>query len=647
MQDRGDIDLTAVVRNVPSITLESSESSWEGNNPYIRGFSARTDMFLDGMRDFGFYFRDPWNMDKVEVLEGPDSILFGRGSTGGVINEVSKMPVLQSFTDASVSGGTNDLARGTIDFNAPIDGLGTPAAFRINAMGNKNGVEGRDPVDFNRYGFAPSLALGLGTPDRLDVSYFHQSEHNIPDFGVPWYFGRPSPVDTSNYYGFKTDHLDTNADIATAKYEHDFNDSWMVREQFRYADYTRNIVGDKPALPASAKPTTPLSTINLTLNAFTLNSTESELENQTDLVGHFDTGAIHHDLVAGIEYDAEGSAPNFSQVSGLTNNFVDPVAKPYVPTAIFPRVRIDTTTNTEGAYVLDTMKFGDQWEAILGARFDRFSVHFNEDVFAVPPAKTGVITKVNTEDQANDMPTWHGALVYKPLPNASVYFTYGTSFDPSAESLDEITSFTSFSLHDAKLSPEKNRTYEFGTKWAFMDNKLNLSGSLFETDKYNARIPDPTIPGFDMLGGNERVDGFELLAQGALSELWNVTVGYDYLDSSTTKTTPGGPPLGRPLPFVAKNNLTFWTTYMVLPNVEIGAGGQYLSDRYAQLTAPVEKSPGYVTFDAMAKYVLNDKFDLQVNVYNITDKSYYDVLHPQYVVPGAGRSAMFTVNYSD
>ncbi len=163
-----------------------------GNVPYIRGFSARTDMFLDGMRDIGMYYRDPFNLSQVEVLEGPDSILFGRGSTGGVVEQDSKTPQLEQFTDANVSGGTNSLAGPTADVNIPIDGLGTPCGAARQCDGQYQRVADRDVAQYNRYGVAPSLALGLGTPTRLTVSYFYQTENDTPDFGVPWYFGKPA-----------------------------------------------------------------------------------------------------------------------------------------------------------------------------------------------------------------------------------------------------------------------------------------------------------------------------------------------------------------------------------------------------------------------------------------------------------------------
>jgi catecholate siderophore receptor len=646
MDDRGVTNLNDAFRNVPSITLEAGESSWQGNAPYIRGFSARTDMFLDGMRDIGMYYRDPWNLEDVEVLEGPDSILFGRGSTGGVIEQASKKPGLEGFTNASISAGTADLQRATVDVDIPIDGLGTPAALRLNMMGDSNGVAERQVTKFGRYGFAPSLALGLGTPTRLDISYFHQTENDIPDFGLPWYFGAPPPVSQDNYYGFRSDHLNTTADIGTMKAAHDFSDTLTLRDQFRYADYGRNETGSKPAIPATATPATAVNTINVAINSFSLNSTERQLQNQTDLLAKLDTGPIRHALTVGVEYDDESSDPQVFNSSGLTNNLVSPNNNQiFNPTATFQRVNIDTTTNTEGIYAMDTMKLGDQWQLVLGARFDRFSAHFHEQVYSVPPATTGVVAASNSINHVDEMPSWHGALLYKPAENGTVYFTYATSFDPSAETLDEITSFTTFSLNNANLNPERNRTFELGTKWSLLDDKLTANASLFETDKYNARIPDPSIPGFNVLAGDQKVQGFELQAQGSITDAWNASVGYDYLDSDTTRTVAGGPPLGFPLPFVARNNVTFWSTYRITPDLQVGGGGQYVGSRYAQTTAPVEKAPGYVEFDAMAKYTVNAKFDVQLNVYNIGDTYYYDMLHPAFVIPGAGRSAMLTLNY--
>jgi catecholate siderophore receptor len=646
MSDRGATNLNDALRNAPGITLQSSESSWEGNAPDIRGFSARTDMFLDGMRDIGMYYRDPFNLNQIEVLEGPDSMLFGRGSTGGVVEQDSKTPQLEQFINAGISGGTNRLARLVGDVNLPIDGLGIPAAFRLNVMADTNGVQDRDVTQFNRYGIAPSLALGLGTPTRLNVSYYYQAESDTPDFGVPWYFGTPAPVPRNNSYGYRSDRLKTSASIGTIKLEHDVADWLTLSAQSRFADYSRFEQAGKPALAASVTPTTPLSAATTTLVDFTLRSVETQFQNQVNGLAKFATGPIQHDLVAGGEYDFETSDPRYFTNTGLTNTLLNPNEnKSFAPAASYQRANIKTTTNTEGGYFTDTMKLEDQWQLILGARIDRFAVHFNEQAFAVPPATTGVVTQTNVKNRVDTLPSWHGALLYKPAETGTVYFSYGTSFNPSAETLDIISSFTSFSLNNANIGPEKSQNFELGTKWSLLDGGLMANASLFETDKTNVRIPDPTLPSVNILGGNQRVQGFELSLQGKITDGWNASLGYDYLSSGTTKTVPGGPVAGLPLTFAPHNNVKFWSSYQLFAALEIGGGGEYVGSRYAQTSAPIEQVPEYVTFDAMAKYAITENLDAQVNVYNLTDKYYYDMAHFAFVVPGGGRSAMLTLNY--
>ncbi|HUO02645.1 MAG TPA: TonB-dependent receptor, partial [Rhizomicrobium sp.] len=509
-----------------------------------------------------------------------------------------------------------------------------------------NKMADRDIAQYNRYGLAPSLALGLGTPTRLTVSYFYQSDDDTPDFGIPWYFGKPAPVPRNNYYGFRSDRERTGANIGTIELDHDFFDWLTVDAQSRYAAYGRSESVAKPGLAANVTTSTPLGSAGVALNHFQLQSVETQFQNQVNGLAKFATGIIQHDVMVGGEYDFETSDPRYYTDTGLTNTLLNPNEnQTFAPTLTYQRVNIHTTTNTEGAYFTDTMKWHDQWQLILGARVDRFSVHFNEQAFSAPPAATGVVTATNITNREDTLPSWHGALLYKPTENGTLYFTYGTSFNPSAETLDIISSFTSFSLNNENIGPERNKTMELGTKWSLLDGGLMANGSIFETDKVNARIPDPSLPGFNTLGGNQRVQGFEATLQGRITDLWDVSLGYDYLSSDTTKTVAGGPPLGFPLPFTPHNNLKFWTTYQILPELEIGGGGEYVGSRYAQTTAPIEQAPGYLTLDAMAKYSINNQMDVQLNVYNLTDKLYYDMMHPQFVVPGAGRSAMLTLNY--
>src|SRR5215469_10066911 len=260
MQDRGELSLNDALRNASGVSLGAGESSWQGTNLTLRGFNARNDMYLDGMRDFGSYYRDPFNLEQVQVLEGPSSVLFGRGSTGGVVNQVSKTPTLGGHISVEATVGTDNIHRGTIDIDAPLPQLGQGAAVRVNIMAHENNVAGfSDIPHFFRWGVAPSLALGLGTPTRATFSYFHQSEDDVPTQGIPWYLNAPAPVPRSNFYGFSSDYLHTTADDWTAKVEHDFNAMFSVSDQLRYAQYFHSW-RQIEAQPAAATASTPLAT---------------------------------------------------------------------------------------------------------------------------------------------------------------------------------------------------------------------------------------------------------------------------------------------------------------------------------------------------------------------------------------------------
>ena len=220
--DQGVSTLRDTLRNAPGISLAAGEGGAQGDNLTIRGFGAQNDIFLDGMRDFGNYYRDSFNYEQVDVLEGPAGVEFGRGSTGGVINQESKAPELHPFVRVEALGGTDTTRRVTADINEALPDFAGGTAFRLNVMGHEAGVAGRDVVTGRRYGVAPTVAFGLNTPTRVTASYFHFAEDDIPDYGLPWYFGRPAPVPRHDYYGFADQNfLRTNVDMGTVKVEHD------------------------------------------------------------------------------------------------------------------------------------------------------------------------------------------------------------------------------------------------------------------------------------------------------------------------------------------------------------------------------------------------------------------------------------------
>ncbi len=218
MDQQGTTTLRDALRNVAGISLAAGEGGAQGDNLTIRGFTARNDLFIDGMRDFGSYYRDPFNVQEVEVLQGPSSVTFGRGSTGGVVNQASKTPGLDASIAGSLQMGTDLTRRVTLDINEPLPKLGSGAAFRLNLMGNLNDVSERDVAENRRFGIAPSLALGLGTATRWNFSYFHQTADDIPDYGIPWLFNGPAPVNRTNYYGFADgNYLRTYDDIGSSE----------------------------------------------------------------------------------------------------------------------------------------------------------------------------------------------------------------------------------------------------------------------------------------------------------------------------------------------------------------------------------------------------------------------------------------------
>jgi catecholate siderophore receptor len=311
-------------------------------------------------------------------------------------------------------------------------------------------------------------------------------------------------------------------------------------------------------------------------------------------------------------------------------------------------VRVDTTAFTVGAYVIDTLKFSPHWELSGGVRFDSFDSHYVAQFYSSSAATLGQPTKFQDVHELDQEPSYRGSLVYKPVANGSIYFDYSTSFNPSAEQLSQIVAVRSLNTGNIGLAPEQNQTFEFGTKWNVLADHLQLQGAIFREEKTNARVPDPANSQFNILAGTQRVDGVEIITAGQLTQAWNLNASYTYLDGKTIKTVPGGPPLNSPLFNAPKQSVAVWTTYQLPYRVQVGGGLNYVSTRFASLTTtPFTSVPGYTTFDLMAKWQATRHIRLQVNLNNLTDKYYYDQLHGFHVVPGEGRTALFTLAYSD
>ena len=646
MQEQGATTLRDTLRNVAGISLAAGEGGAQGDNLTIRGFTARNDIFLDGMRDFGSYYRDPFDMQQVEVLQGPTSVTFGRGSTGGIVDQESKAPELRSMFAGDLDLGTDQTRRATFDMERRLPALGENTAFRLNLMGHDSRIAGRDTGESRRAGIAPSLAFGLGTPTRLTFSYLHQSADDTPDYGVPWLFNQPAPVDRRNYYGFRHgNYLKTQVDVGTIKAEHTVNANITLRNQVRYAHYDRDAriteaqigttFGGTPVLLS-----TPLDDIRVNRNEITVNSLETFLQDQADATLHFKTGFLRHRLVTGVEGGRETSSPyrpRYDINSVPKTSLLHPDTSQAFAGSILSATTTDlkVTAVSVGAYAVDTVKLAPRLDLTGGVRVDRFDASLVQPL----PANSPDLGRVDV------MPSWRSALVFKPAAEGSIYFAYGTSFNPSAETL-------SLSASTQVLAPEENKTMEVGSKWDLFSRKLSARASVFRTTKENARETDPTNSLLTVLAGTQRVDGFQIQSYGYLTSRWEILASYAYLKSKEVASRFFPAAVGYPLANVPRNTFSVWSSYDLPWHLGVGGGADFVDSRTASSTVPLDpttgllkQAPGYWVFNAMVKKSLGERLDLRVNVYNLADRYYFDQVHPAHVVPGAARSATLGINY--
>jgi len=654
LAQQGVSTLRDALRNSPGISLAAGEGATQGDNLTIRGFSAQNDIFLDGIRDTGNYYRDSFNYEQVDVLEGPAGVQFGRGSTGGVINQESKSPQLHRITNLDAGLGTDLTRRLTFDFNQPLPQIANGAAFRLNVMGHEANIAERDVVEGRRYGVAPTFAVGLNTPNRLIASYFHFTEDDIPDYGLPWYFGSPAPVPRHNYYGFSDlNFLRANVDIATVRAEHDIDDHGLLRNILRYGNYERKWQITEPQVNnASAgiiTPQTPLDQVKVNRNQLAGQSVETNLWDQADLNYTGKLLGLRHMVVFGAEGGKQTSDPirvRYANPSGINTvpltSLLNP--DPYQPFSgtVYPSTNVHTTAYSVGIYLLDTIELTQKWELSGGIREDYFDANYNSVTHNYSPSGTDTPTYARFEQTINK-PTWRGALVYKPKQNGSIYFDYGTSFNPSAEGL-------SLSAATYQTPPEENDTFEGGTKWDLNGGKLTVRGAIYRTTKLNAREPDPTNSSQNVLSGNQRADGGEFAVQGRLTSRWEILTSYTHLHGEVVSSKYYPFAVGQPLNNVLSNLFNLWTEYRLSRGFEVGAGTNFVDSRTANTatrtaTTIVEGAPGYWVFNATAKYELTERITLQANVNNLLNRFYLDELHPGHVIPGAGASALFGAKF--
>ncbi len=661
IRDTGSLTLVDALRTTSGITFGAGEGgNPAGDRPIIRGFNAESDTFIDGLRDVGSQTREIFNVESIEVSKGPGSAYTGAGSTGGSLNLISKTAKQYDFGDASVTLGSDQTRRYTLDVNRV---LGDNVAGRLNLMKHEANVAGRDGVDVSRWGVAPTITFGFDTPTRATLSYYHLETDDMPDYGIPLTVATPSnprrepvSVDRDNFYGLESrDFRESTTDAGTIRLEHDLNENLTVSNTTRIARTTLDYIVTNPDDSRGNVPNGLVSRA-----AKSRNSNTQSWVNQTDLTARFDTGGIEHTLVTGVEISDVGvhnrpyvvtqgvdgrGCSAASLASGDCTSLYNPSPKDaWTGSIARSTATTDTDTETLAAYVFDTLRFNEQWSLNMGLRYDDYETRQK----AV--STDGVITR---PENKSHFWNYQLGLVFNPLPNGSIYAAWSTSSNPSGETGGEGSD--ALSVNNEVLDPERNRNYEIGTKWDFFDERLGLTAALFRTEKTNARVTNAS--GFQESIGETQVDGLELGATGQITRNWQVFASYTYLDAELVKSgaanigTRAAPVYveglydGNEVPSTPKHSFSFWNTYNLTQDLTIGGGATYVDSRFGDAANNIEV-PEYWRYDAMAAYRVSKNLDLQLNVQNLTDKRYFDQVYgSHYAHVAAGRTALLSTNF--
>jgi catecholate siderophore receptor len=702
IEQQGAVTLTEALRNTPGVGaffLGENGNTNTGDAIYMRGFDASSSIYVDGVRDIGSVSRDTFNIEQIDVLKGPAGTDNGRSSPTGSINLVSKQPLLEDAYLGSVTFGSGQQKRATADINKVID-ADSGTAFRLNLLDQDSGSPARDMVKNKRWGVAPSVAFGLGTPTRIYLNYLHIKQDNVPDGGVltiglpGWtppadipavaatatkpavpaksfaFMAGAARVNPKNFYGSVLDHDNVTADMLTARVEHDFAGGVKVQNTTRYGKTKQNYLltsfmstgANMPTVVAGSGPATwMLNRTNLT----TKDQQNEVLTNQSTVTANFDTGALKHTVVGGLELTNEKQI-NYSYVNapiavaGVTAGL--PATSIYYPNPHTPIStaqvnlvrsggRSDGTTNTQSVYLFDTIKLGDKWIFNGGVRVDHYRTSYNAvTVQAVTtPQVIPVGTLVGSAIEASDnLANGKLSALYKPTADSSVYALVATSKAPPG-SANFALSTSASSAANPKFDPQETTNYEMGTKWDLLKQKLSLSAAVYRTEVKNEVEQDP-VDALYYQTGKKRVQGIELGVTGEIMRNWIISAGYTRMSTSVESgkiVTASGQ---NQLTYTPKQAFTAWTSYTLPIGLQIGGGARF-SDKLLRGTDGAVGTPAYAdsywVFDAMASYPITKNIDVRLNVYNLADKEYVAAINKSgyRYTPGNPRSGSLTANF--
>ena len=666
--------LSDALRTVPGITLGAGEGgNPNGDRPFIRGYNSESSMYVDGIRNASSQNREMFAIEQVEVTKGSASAMGGAGTTGGSINMISKTAKKGDFLEGSVGAGTDDYQRITLDANKDF---GNGIAARVAVLGHHNDKAGQsDGTEYARAGIAPSITFGLDSDTRATLSYYYLKTDDTPDSGIPYNNpysatnanvglngnGKPIDVKQGTYYGWKDrDFQKQENQIGTIKLEHDLAEDLTLSNTAVFSRSKNDYLWTNPDDSKGNIYNT--TTGELTGNVWArVNSRVANTDTFTDqlaLKGKFNTGFLKHSFNLGAEYSNQETDRTQYIIDGLSSTgtansscSAAAIASGWCTSVLNPnRGDWTGTISTDGAdryniqnentsvYFLDSIELHPQWILDLGLRWDDYSAE--QTLIAGRYNSTySEGTVVNLKNDS-DFVNYQAGLVYKPVENGSIYASYATSSNPVG--VDGGDGSEGITAAIENLKPEEVRTMELGTKWDLFHDKLNLTAAVFRTEKTNTRATaeDGTTQNI----GETRVDGFELGLNGNITNKWALSAGYTYLDSEIVDDGTAANE-GNQVQNVAKNSATLWTTYQVLPQFTLGAGAVAMDKVYGN-AANTKFVPGYVRYDAMARYNVNKNVDLQLNVNNLTDKRYFTKAYTShYATEAEGRSAVLSLNF--
>ncbi len=600
IQDQSMQSLADVARYVPGAGMAQGE----GNRDTIilRGNSSTSDFFVDGVRDDVEYFRDLYNVDRVEALKGPNAMIFGRGGAGGVINRVTRQASWDSVREVTVQGGSWDNRRATFDLGGAA---GDSVALRVTGM-VEDSDSYRDGVELERQGINPTAAFRLGEDTVLRLSYEYFDYDRTADRGIPSLAGVPFETDDSTFFGDPTispTHATVN--LATVVLDHAFNDDVRIRNRTLYADYDKFYQNVFPGA---------ISGSTVAITAYNNEQLRENLFNQTDLTFSAETGAVRHRFLVGAEI-GEQVTDNFRNTgyfNDTATTFDAPLDNPTISIPVTFRQSATDADNHSRAtvaalYIQDQIEFTPKFEAVFGLRYDRFDVNArnnrNGDEF----------------ESTDDLLSPRAGLIYKPAGNVSVYASYSMSYIPRAGA-----QLASLNLTNQSLDPEEFENVEVGAKWDVREG-LSLTAAVFQLDRSNVVIPDPNTPGESLLVDGQRTEGLELGVSGQLSDRWSVQGGYAWQDGELFERVadvPGGTALAQ----LPEHVVSLWNKYEITQAWSIGLGVMHQTEMFAAADNAVTL-PDFTRVDAGVFFEPNQRLRLQVNLENLLDETYYPNAH--------------------